>query len=147
MHYVRRIYFTNARQFTYQFLGEIFRVRHIWRVTWKAVKASLKTPSLDVRLFRINNRANDPSIDIQPFGLGRCNLIFVPPYCVMFTARTLLGDMAIFNCQLGSHVFSTTYCMTLCWSMISLQIPMQIYSNVSLFCFKLTQLQNLTLKM
>ena len=27
----------NARGFTYQFLGELFRVRHIWSVTWKAV--------------------------------------------------------------------------------------------------------------
>ena len=27
----------DARQFTYQFLGELFRVRNIWRVTWKAV--------------------------------------------------------------------------------------------------------------
>ena len=27
----------NARRFTYQFLGELFRVRHIWCVTWKAV--------------------------------------------------------------------------------------------------------------
>ena len=30
-----------TRQFTYQFLGTIFRVRHIWRVTWKAVKLVL----------------------------------------------------------------------------------------------------------
>ena len=27
----------DARQFTYQFLGELSQVRHICRVTWKAV--------------------------------------------------------------------------------------------------------------
>ena len=29
----------DARRFTYQFLGELFRLRHICRVTWKAVNA------------------------------------------------------------------------------------------------------------
>ena len=28
----------DARQFTYQFLGEIFRLCHTWRVTWRAAK-------------------------------------------------------------------------------------------------------------
>ena len=31
----------DARRFTYQFLGELFRVRHIWRVTWKAVNYTI----------------------------------------------------------------------------------------------------------
>ena len=30
----------DARQFTYQFLAELFRVRLIWRVTWKAAKVN-----------------------------------------------------------------------------------------------------------
>ena len=29
----------HAHRFTYQFLGELFRMRHIWRVTWKAVNS------------------------------------------------------------------------------------------------------------
>ena len=27
-----------ARRFIYRFLGELFLVRHIWHITWKAVK-------------------------------------------------------------------------------------------------------------
>ena len=36
----------DARQFTYQFIGGLFRVRHIWRVTWKAVNAIIDNPFL-----------------------------------------------------------------------------------------------------
>ena len=34
----------NVRRITYQFLGELFRVRRVWRITWKAVKLTRPPP-------------------------------------------------------------------------------------------------------
>ena len=61
-----------ARRFTYQFLGELFRVCHIWSVNWKAVNARWFTRQFLGELFRVRYIWRDTwkAVDRNPGIIG-----------------------------------------------------------------------------